>query len=677
MWTTMKSAFGGPTRYQVAEPRLAPELAQLSVALTNNAVMGVDRNFTIVYANEAARGLLRRHLDSFRQMAPTLDPDHLVGQSVDLLSSNASAQRQLLTDPGRLPNRMETKVGAARFEIAVDAIRDSSGRPVGYVFQWTDKSALHAAEGLVSAINRSQATIEFTLEGRVIDANKNFLDALGYTIEEIRGQHHSLFVDPAYRDSAEYRAFWDKLRRGEYDAAKYKRIAKGGREVWIQASYNPILDTDGKPYKVVKFATDITVTEKETNELKAKLAAVSRSQATIEFDLEGRILTANENFLAALGYSLNEVVGKHHSMFADPEYARSSEYRQFWERLNRGEFVADKFKRIGRGGKVVWIQASYNPLFDLNGKPFKVMKFATDVTDIENERIANEKARAQRTARIDELISSFDASVSQVVTTVSAQASQLKDSAQSLSGTAATATTQATTVATAAEQSSANVQTVAAAAEELTASISEISRQVGHSSQISSNAVSLAGRANEMVQGLVSASQKIGEIVSLINDIADQTNLLALNATIEAARAGEAGKGFAVVAAEVKNLATQTSKATEDISAQIVSVQGATGNAVDAIGSISKTIAEINEIATAIAAAVEEQSAATQEIARNVEQAARGTQEVTSSIGGVTDAANTTGAASQQVLGAAQHLSEQSHDLQKLVGTFLADIKAA
>ena len=677
MWTTMKSAFGGPTRYQAAEPRLAPELAQLSVALSNNAVMGVDRNFTIVYANEAARGLLRRHLDSFRQLAPTLDPDHLVGQSVDLLSGNPAAQRQLLADPGRLPNRMETKVGAARFEIAVDAIRDSSGRPVGYVFQWTDKSALHTAEGQVSAINRSQATIEFTLEGRVIDANKNFLDALGYTIEEIRGQHHSLFVDPGYRDTAEYRAFWDKLRRGEYDAAKYKRIAKGGREVWIQASYNPVLDTDGKPYKVVKFATDITATEKETNELKAKLAAVSRSQATIEFDLEGRVLTANENFLAALGYSLNEVVGKHHSMFADPEYARSSEYRQFWERLNRGEFVADKFKRIGRGGKVVWIQASYNPLFDLNGKPFKVMKFATDVTDIENERIANEKARAQRTARIDELISSFDASVSQVVTTVSAQASQLKDSAQSLSGTAAQATTQATTVATAAEQSSANVQTVAAAAEELTASISEISRQVGHSSQISSNAVSLAGRANEMVQGLVAASQKIGEIVSLINDIADQTNLLALNATIEAARAGEAGKGFAVVAAEVKNLATQTSKATEDISAQIVSVQGATGNAVDAIGSISKTIAEINEIATAIAAAVEEQSAATQEIARNVEQAARGTQEVTSSIGGVTDAANTTGAASQQVLGAAQHLSEQSHDLQKLVGTFLADIKAA
>ncbi len=677
MWTTMKSAFGGPTRYQAAEPRLAPELAQLSVALSNNAVMGVDRNFTIVYANEAARGLLRRHLDSFRQLAPTLDPDHLVGQSVDLLSGNPAAQRQLLADPGRLPNRMETKVGAARFEIAVDAIRDSSGRPVGYVFQWTDKSALHTAEGQVSAINRSQATIEFTLEGRVIDANKNFLDALGYTIEEIRGQHHSLFVDPGYRDTAEYRAFWDKLRRGEYDAAKYKRIAKGGREVWIQASYNPVLDTDGKPYKVVKFATDITATEKETNELKAKLAAVSRSQATIEFDLEGRVLTANENFLAALGYSLNEVVGKHHSMFADPEYARSSEYRQFWERLNRGEFVADKFKRIGRGGKVVWIQASYNPLFDLNGKPFKVMKFATDVTDIENERIANEKARAQRTARIDELISSFDASVSQVVTTVSAQASQLKDSAQSLSGTAAQATTQATTVATAAEQSSANVQTVAAAAEELTASISEISRQVGHSSQISSNAVSLAGRANEMVQGLVAASQKIGEIVSLINDIADQTNLLALNATIEAARAGEAGKGFAVVAAEVKNLATQTSKATEDISAQIVSVQGATGNAVDAIGSISKTIAEINEIATAIAAAVEEQSAATQEIARNVEQAARGTQEVTSSIGGVTDAANTTGAASQQVLGAAQHLSEQSHDLQKLVGSFLANIKAA
>ncbi|HVP84977.1 MAG TPA: methyl-accepting chemotaxis protein [Rhizomicrobium sp.] len=301
---------------------------------------------------------------------------------------------------------------------------------------------------------------------------------------------------------------------------------------------------------------------------------------------------------------------------------------------------------------------------------------------IEADRLKTEQEAEQRkteakSQRLAQLSREFESNVGSIVQSVASQAGQMEASAKSLNGTATETTQQASAVAAASEQSASNVQTVASATEELSSSISEIGRQVSHSSKIAASAVSEAGKANDMVQGLVSASQKIGEIVALINDIADQTNLLALNATIEAARAGEAGKGFAVVAAEVKNLATQTAKATEDISTQILGVQGATQNAVEAIGSIGRTIGEIDTIATAIAAAVEEQGAATQEIARNVEEVAKGSQEVSANISSVTEAANGTGAAAGQVLVAAQSLTEQSTQLNKLVGQFLADVKAA
>jgi methyl-accepting chemotaxis protein len=234
--------------------------------------------------------------------------------------------------------------------------------------------------GQLAAIGKSQAVIEFELDGKIRTANENFLTTVGYSLEEIRGQHHSMFVDPVYRSSSEYRLFWEKLGRGEYDAGQYKRIGKGGKEVWIQASYNPILDMHGKPFKVVKYATDITAQKMQAADFSGQLAAIGKAQAVIEFSMDGKILTANENFLSTLGYSLNEIRGQHHSMFAEPNYRTSNEYRQFWEKLGRGEYDAGQYKRIGKGGKEVWIQASYNPILDMNGKPFKVVKYATDVT---------------------------------------------------------------------------------------------------------------------------------------------------------------------------------------------------------------------------------------------------------------------------------------------------------
>ena len=212
----------------------------------------------------------------------------------------------------------------------------------------TRKESTQDLQGKVDAISRSQAVIEFTLDGTVVHANENFCNALGYRLDEIKGQHHSMFVDASYRQSHEYRAFWQKLGRGEFDAGQYKRIGKGGREIWIQASYNPILDAKGKPCKVVKFATDITEQKKAAADYEGQIAAIGKSQAVIEFTLDGTIVHANENFLKTLDYTLEEVKGRHHSMFAEASYRQSPEYRAFWDKLGRGEYDAGQYKRIGR-----------------------------------------------------------------------------------------------------------------------------------------------------------------------------------------------------------------------------------------------------------------------------------------------------------------------------------------
>ncbi|MCE0538157.1 PAS domain-containing protein [Kineosporia rhizophila] len=236
-------------------------------------------------------------------------------------------------------------------------------------------------EGKITAIRRSQAVIEFDLEGVVLDANDAFLELMGYTLEEVRGQHHRLFVAPNETGTPEYAAFWDKLARGDFHSAEYRRIAKDGREVWIRATYNPILDADGRPVKVVKFAHDVTAEKLRNADFESRVAAIDRSQAVVEFSLDGRILTANENFLRTMGYSLTEIVGQHHRMFCTGDYATSDEYLEFWARLRSGEFRSGRFHRVGKGGRDVWIQSSYNPILDLSGHPVRVIKYAYDITD--------------------------------------------------------------------------------------------------------------------------------------------------------------------------------------------------------------------------------------------------------------------------------------------------------
>ncbi len=443
------------------------------------------------------------------------------------------------------------------------------------------------------ALNASQAMIEFTPEGRILLANKLFLDAMGYTLAEVQGQHHSMLVAPAYRDSPEYARFWEALRRGEYQAAAFKRFGKNGREVWLQASYNPVRRGSGAPYKVLKVATDITAARLQAADHEGQIAAISKSQAVIAFTMDGTVTDANANFLTALGYTMEEIRGRHHSMFVDSAERGSDDYRLFWERLRRGEYQAAEFRRIGKGGRDVWIQASYNPILDPDGRPFKVVKYATDITRQVLDRLNRAKVARE-----------VDAGLGRI------------------SGAISTATEQAAGAASASAQTTVNVQAVAAGTEQLVASVAEIAHRVTEASRVSADAVAEAGRTREIVAALSELARCIGEVVQLISSIAGQTNLLALNATIEAARAGEAGRGFAVVAGEVKSLAAQTAKATGDIARHITQSQGATEQAVSAIGAITTTISRINEISGAIAAAVEEQNAVARDIASNMATAA-------------------------------------------------------
>ena len=259
---------------------------------------------------------------------------------------------------------------------------------------------------LLNAIDRSQAVIEFDLQGNVLYANQNFLECMGYDLEEIRGRHHRLFCMPDYATSKEYLMFWEKLGTGKFDAGQYQRQAKDGRQIWLQATYNPVMDNNGKPFKIVKFASDVTEVRNRNAEWESKIEAIERSQALIEFSPEGYVLTANSKFLSALGYTLDEVVGQHHRMFCEPEYAASLAYREFWEKLSKGEYDSNEYKRLSKDGRDVWIQASYNPILDSQGQAYKIVKFATDVTDtkvrtMEHEGKVNAINRAQGVIEFD------------------------------------------------------------------------------------------------------------------------------------------------------------------------------------------------------------------------------------------------------------------------------------
>ena len=538
-------------------------LAQSAAISRSQAVIEFKMDGTIITANQNFLDAMGYRLDEIQ------GKHHQMFAPPDLRGSDAYKAFWASLNRGEFQAAEYKRVGKGGREVWIQAsynpILDGAGRPVKvikFATDITEKKIRNMEDaGKISAIGRAQAVIEFNLDGTIITANENFLTTVGYRLEEIQGKHHSMFVAPSERDSAAYREFWAKLGRGEFEAAEYKRFGKGGKEVWILASYNPILDDAGKPFKVVKFASDVTADKLTAANYAGQIEAIGKSQAVIEFSMDGHVLTANANFLGALGYSLAEIKGKHHSLFMPPDQREGEAYRAFWANLNRGEFQSGEYERVGKGGKQIWIQASYNPIRDLNGKPCKVVKYASDTTAQVLARMRSEKVRGM-------------------------------------------------------------MELVAAGAEELNASVREISAAMSKSRDTALTAVEQVESADLQAQRLSEAAESMSSIVQLIGDITGQINLLALNATIELARAGEAGRGFAVVASEVKNLANQAKQATDKIEQEIGNLNGISGDVVGALGSIKKAIQEVSEYVTSTAAAVEEQSTVTSEMSNGMQQAA-------------------------------------------------------
>ena len=627
----------------------------------------------------------------------------------------------------------------------------------------SDDASTLEQKATIDAINRSQAVIEFNMDGTIITANQNFLSAMGYELADIKGRPHSTFCDRDYAASLEYRQFWDKLNRGEFETGEYKRVGKNGKEVWIMASYNPVMGADGKPFKVIKFATDVTASkaelktrtdimnmtsivseadlrgdiismnekfieiskysreelmgkphnttrhpdmpkevfkemwatigrgkifrgivknrakdgtpyyvdaviapimgdngkpkkylgvrydltavETERQNMKGVLRAIDASYAYIEFDTSGNVLSANKNFQDAMGYSPDDLKGKHHRLFCEAALTNSPEYSQFWTDLKNGKSQFGIFKRVTRAGKEIWLQAVYSPVTDEMGRVTKVVKIATDVTDQQKMIVA----------------------IQETATALSSASSELTATATQMSGTANRTNSESQSAAAAAEEVSVGVQTVATNMEEMVASIKEIGRSTSESSGMAKMTLVRAQESNATITKLGMSSQEIGDVIKVISSIAQQTNLLALNATIEAARAGDAGKGFAVVANEVKELAKQTAKATDEITHKIGAIQSDAKNAVDAIAGISQAVEKLNGISGVIAAAVEEQTATTNEISRVVVESRKGVESIANTVKTVSVAANESTVASNQTLEASRELANLAEKLAALV----------
>lgn len=411
---------------------------------------------------------------------------------------------------------------------------------------------------MLESLHRSQAVIEFDPDGRVLSANDNFLAVMGYARDEVEGRHHRMFVDPAEADSPEYATFWSTLRDGTFHSAEYRRLGKAGREVWIQATYNPILDPAGTVTSVVKFASDITDRKRAERDIR------DRTQARIEFEPDGTIVTANELFLKTVGYALSDIAGKHHRIFVTADEAASAEYQELWPALSQGEFRRGEFRRVNAAGDEIWLRGAYSPVFGSDGAVTGIVKSVSDIT-------AEVHAQAEAT-RVG--------------------------------------------------------QAIAASVTQMAGATQQIATSVNGTTTLAHEAKRGVDDASARVAELEAASDTVGSVIDLITSLSGQTNLLALNATIEAARAGEAGKGFAVVADEVKGLASQTTAAAGDIRHNVEGIQGQIADAVSSIDDISASVTEVSSMSVAVASAVEQQevamaqldSAATALLALNVDR---------------------------------------------------------
>lgn len=385
------------------------------------------------------------------------------------------------------------------------------------------EASLHEAQSIIDSVVATVPLIQFTPDGIILDANDLFLSVAGYSKEEVVGQHHKVMCKEDYVKTKEYSNFWLDLKKGNANKGTFERVNKTGDNIWLEASYIPI-SQDGKIVKVVKLAADVTQEKNEALAKEAILTALNHSQAIIEFNPDGTIITANKNFTQTIGYELAEIVGKHHKMFCTAEFYQ--ENPTFWEDLAVGGIKKGQFLRKNATGQDIWLEATYNPIFNSNHEIVKVIKFASDITS--NVTLQNAVKNASDIA--------YKTSIETVNTA------------------------------------------------------QEASTLLQSSVQISSDISVSAQNTSAKVLSLNDQSENIAAIVSTIQGIADQTNLLALNAAIEAARAGEQGRGFAVVADEVRLLASRTTNSTDEIAQVVANNRKVTSDVQNGMDEVSQLL---------------------------------------------------------------------------------------
>lgn len=546
---------------------------------------------------------------------------------------------------------------------------------------------------VLDALNKSMAVIEFSPQGEIYHANQNFLDTVGYKLDEVVGQHHRIFVPNEIKNSVEYQQFWQELAKGKVLQQRFQRVNKQGHTIWLEASYNPILNDHNQVEKVVKFATDITKLVEAETESNAKIEAISRAMAVIEFDLKGNILSANPNFCQAVGYELNEIIGQHHRLFVDADYAKSADYQDFWARLAKGELSTGTYRRFKKNGEELWLEASYNPVFNVDGEPYKVVKYATDIGSNKNTQLLNQvvddatqvlicfaggdlSVRMKEHLAADEesmfrdqikLLSDGFNAMSEKLTDVIANAIHASDvvshAADEVAKGSGDLSQRVQQQAAAIEQTSATMEQMTSAVQNTTDNAQRTADMAKQVQQKSTDSAQVMQKTIEAMAEIQASSHKIADIVTLIDGIAFQTNLLALNAAVEAARAGDHGRGFAVVAGEVRALAQKSAEAAKDIKKLI-------DESVSRINEGTNLATESGQSLDGITLSIDEMVSMIMQIANASAEQSEGIRQVNSAIAQIDEATQQNAALVEETTAASQTLSEQSSILQSDMAYF-------
>jgi methyl-accepting chemotaxis protein len=576
-------------------------------------------------------------------------------------------------------------------QASYNPIVDATGKPykvVEYAADVTEAKLKNADfEGKIEAIGKSQGEIEVGLDGSILKINALYLSMLGYSTSELLGKQFSTLFDSNFAKSAAYSDLWNQLVQGGAVAGQCKRIAKNGKEVWIQTSYNPIMDLNNKPFKIVNYAVDISAQKIQAADYEGQIAAINKIQGVIEFDLTGKITAVNENFANVTGYSEKEIIGNHHSMFVEPVYKSSHEYKAFWDKLNRGEADSGQYKRIGKGGNEIWLQASYNPILDMNGKPFKVMKYATDITEqhaaaatlaeaveetqgiIEGAKTGDLSSRVSLAGKTGAIASLCDG-VNALMDKMTEIIVQVREAGETINTAAGEISSGNSDLSSRTEQQASSLEETAASMEELASTVKNNAENAKQANQLAIAASGIAVKGGKVVSEVVTtmsaintSAKKIEDIISVIDGIAFQTNILALNAAVEAARAGEQGRGFAVVAGEVRNLAQRSASAAKEIKELITDSVSKTAEGTAQVETAGSTMQEIVASVQRVTDIMAEITAA------SVEQSA-GIDQVNTAVTSMDEVTQQNAALVEEAAAAAESLVDQAASLTEVVSVF-------